>query len=73
MPTTMEVRKIESPLLTRRDAANYLRIKEQTLAMWASTRRYGLRLTKIGGRAMYLKNDLDAFILARAVAPVCPE
>lgn len=59
-----------SPLMPRRDAAAYLKIKEQTLANWAANRRYALPFAKIGRRVMYKKTDLDAFIEARTVTPV---
>lgn len=54
---------IEFPeMLTRPEAARYLRIKENTLAVWASTKRYDLPYVKVGRRVMYRRLDLDAFI-----------
>ena len=50
-------------LLTRPEAAEYLGIKPQTLAVWATTKRYGLPLVKVGRLVKYRKEDLDAFII----------
>jgi hypothetical protein len=57
-----QIESTRSPLLTRDEAAKYLRLAPQTLAQWASNRRYHLPVTKIGRRAMYRQVDLDAFI-----------
>lgn len=54
--------QFESDLMTRKQAAAYLGISEITLAIWHSTRRYNLRVYKIGRLAKYKKSDLDAFI-----------
>lgn len=51
-------------LLSRSEAANYLGIKGQTLAVWASTKRYGLAFIKVGRSVKYRPEDLDAFIAA---------
>ena len=55
------------PLLSRSEAAEYLGIKPKTLAVWASTGRYELKMIKIGARVKYRKSDLDLFILAREI------
>jgi excisionase family DNA binding protein len=47
--------------LTRDEAAAYLGIKPQTLAVWASTGRYGLPFVKVGRSVRYKLADLDAF------------
>ena len=52
----------KSRLMTRREAALYLGIKEQTLALWAHTHRYDLPYYKIGRTAKYKLEDLDSFI-----------
>ena len=49
-------------LLTRPQAASYLGIKPNTLAVWACTNRYHLPYAKIGSRVFYKQSDLDAFI-----------
>jgi excisionase family DNA binding protein len=50
-------------LLTRREAAAYLGVAEQTLAVWKCTGRRSLPFVKIGRVIRYRKADLDAFIL----------
>lgn len=60
--------RFQSDLLTRREAAAYLGVTPETLAVWASTRRYPLRFVKIGRLSKYRKSDLDAFINSRTVS-----
>lgn len=48
-------------------AAEYLGIKESTLAIWRCTRRYKLPYIKVGRLVQYRKSDLDAFLLSRIV------
>ena len=50
------------PLLSRKEAAKYLGISEQTLAIWKCTKRYDLPFVKIGRLIKYRKSDLDGFI-----------
>lgn len=54
-------------LLSRAEAANYLGIKPQTMAVWASSKRYRLPYVKVGRLVRYRKQDLDAFINARSI------
>ena len=54
-------------LLSRAEAAAYLGVKPQTLAVWASARRYGLPMVKVGRLAKYRRSDLDAFIALRTI------
>ncbi len=61
------VTSTKSPLIDRKEAAAYLGIKPQTLAVWASTKRYALNVVKVGGRAKYRIADLEAFIAKNAV------
>ncbi|HEY9787574.1 MAG TPA: helix-turn-helix domain-containing protein [Candidatus Obscuribacterales bacterium] len=56
------------PLLTRREAAEYLGVTPETLAIWHCTKRYPLPIVKIGRLAKYKKSDLDAFIASRRIA-----
>lgn len=49
-------------LLSRREAAEYLGISKQTLAIWNCTGRYRVPFIKIGRLVKYRKSDLDAFI-----------
>ena len=49
-------------LFTRKEAADYLRIKPQTLAKWDCTKFRNIRCCKIGNRVMYRKAWLDEYI-----------
>ena len=51
----------ESDLLTPAEAAAFLRVKVQTLAVWRATARYGLPFFKIGRSVFYLRADLIAW------------
>ena len=53
---------IHTKLMSRREAAHYLGVAPQTLAVWACTQRYYLPLIKIGRHVKYRQSDLDAFI-----------
>lgn len=55
----------QSGLLSRKEAALYLGVSENTLAIWQSTGRYSLPMVKIGRLAKYRQVDLDAFIASR--------
>ena len=57
----------QSDLMTRREAAAYLGLTEQTLAVWKCNGRYGLPCVKMGRLVRYRKADLDAFIARRTV------
>jgi hypothetical protein len=48
--------------LTPAETAKIVRKKEQTLAEWRCTGRYPLEWMKIGGRVMYAKKAVLAFI-----------
>ncbi len=54
-----------SGLMSRREAAAYLGVAEQTLAIWKTTGRYSLPSVKVGRLVKYRKIDLDAFIERR--------
>lgn len=56
-----------SNLISRKDAAEYLGVSPQTLAIWASTKRHALPYARIGRLAKYRKDDLDMFIETRLV------
>lgn len=49
-------------LLSRNEAAKYLGVKSQTLAVWACTRRYSLPFVKVGRLAKYKLEDLNNFL-----------
>ena len=52
-------------LVSREEAAAFLGIKCQTLAVWAATKRYPLPVVKIGSRARYWLHDLITFAQKR--------
>lgn len=57
----------EENLLTRKEAANFLGVKEITLATWKSVNRYNLPVVKVGRLAKYRYSDLLKFIDRRTV------
>ena len=62
---TMTTVKNTDELLTRRQAARYLQIEPQTLAVWATAGRYGLPMIKVGRAVRYRRADLDAWLASR--------
>ncbi|QEC79346.1 helix-turn-helix domain-containing protein [Mucilaginibacter ginsenosidivorax] len=50
------------PLLTRKEAARYLDMAPNTLAVWACTKRYNLNPIKIGRSVRYRRSELDRFL-----------
>jgi excisionase family DNA binding protein len=56
-----------SDLMTREQAAVYLAVKPQTLAIWFSTGRYSLPVVRVGRAVRYRRADLDQFIADRTV------
>ena len=54
-------------LLTRKEAADYLGVKEITLASWKSTQRYPIPVVKVGRLARYRFGDLLEFVEKRTV------
>ena len=57
----------EKKLLSRREAAEYLGVKPQTLAAWHVTGRYGLPVVKVGRSAKYRLADLERWVESRTV------
>jgi len=59
----MSKTKAESrDLLTPAEAANYLKIKENTLAVWRCHKRYPLAYYRLGKSIRYCRSDLNDFI-----------
>lgn len=54
--------KTTSDLLTRKEAAEYLGVCENTLAVWACKKRHALKYVKMGRLTKYRKAHLDDFI-----------
>lgn len=59
--------RFQSELLTRIEAAEYLGVTPETLAVWHCTKRYPIPVVKIGKLCKYRKADLDAFIESRVI------
>jgi len=53
---------LNTQLLTRKAAAQYLGVKENTLAVWATTKRHPLPYIKVGRLVKYRLSDLEAFL-----------
>ncbi len=56
---------LKKRLLNRIEAAGYLGVLPQTLAVWASTGRYQLPFVKVGRKVYYRRVDLDAWLESR--------
>ena len=54
-------------LLTEDQTATRLGVKPQTLAVWRSTKRYGLRYVKVGHLVRYFRKDIEEWLLSRIV------
>lgn len=54
--------KPRSTLLSRIEAAKFLGVRPQTLAVWATTHRYALPYVRVGRLVKYRLADLEAFI-----------
>ena len=59
--------QVFNPLLTRTEAAEYLNVKPQTLAVWVHRGVPGPAYVKVGRSVRYRKSDLDAWIESRTV------
>jgi excisionase family DNA binding protein len=57
----------KNKLLTRKEAAAYLGVKEDTLAVWACNKRYDLSMIKVGRLVKYKQSHLDAFLKKRTI------
>lgn len=60
-------------LLTRREAADFLGVRPQTLATWHVTGRYRLPVVKVGRAARYRVSDLEAWLDSRTVGAATRE
>ena len=56
-----------SVLLSREEAASFLHLRPQTLAVWRSTGRYNLPVIRVGSRVRYRLSDLEKFLSDRTV------
>jgi uncharacterized protein YcaQ len=53
------------PLLTEREAADFLGVRPGTLSVWRATKRYPLPYVKVGAAVRYKKSALQAFADSR--------
>lgn len=53
---------IQDQLLNRKEASKFLGIQENTLAVWATNKRYKLPFYKVGRLVKYKISDLEKFI-----------
>ena len=54
-------------LLNRKEAAAYLGVRPETLAVWHCTGRYKLPVVKVGRSVRYRMADLESWIAERTV------
>jgi excisionase family DNA binding protein len=67
----MNSQKIDSmpdAIIEPEQAAEYLKISSQTLAVWRCTGRYALPFVKVGRNVRYRLSDLNAWLESRARA-----
>jgi len=60
-----ETRRTYRDRLSRKEAAEYLGVKPETLAAWAATGRHSLPFTRVGGRIIYSRAELDRWMAER--------
>lgn len=58
----------ENSLLSRKEAALFLGVKETTLAVWKCTQRYDIPVIKVGRLVRYRYRDLLGFFDQRTVS-----
>ena len=61
----MTVATSDSELLSRKEAAAFLGVSHETLAVWACLNRYELPYIRVGRLAKYRRSDLEAWLKAR--------
>jgi len=49
-------------MMTSEQAAEYLGLKAQTLALWRCTRRHAVPFVKVGRKVRYRRTDLEKFL-----------
>ncbi len=57
----------QSKLMTNEEAAEYLGVASNSLAVWRTTKRYTIPYVKVGRLVKYRIADLDAFLESRTV------
>lgn len=63
--------KLNPDLFNNEEAAEFIGVKPQTLAVWRMSGKYSLPYTKVGKLIRYRRKDLEAWLESRSVlAPV---
>jgi excisionase family DNA binding protein len=66
----MATANLSSELLSRKQAAEMLGVRPQTLAAWVTRGMYGLRFHRVGRLVKYKRSDLEQWLERRAVGAV---
>jgi excisionase family DNA binding protein len=56
---------MKDKLLNRKEVAELLGIKPETLAVWSCTKRYNIPYIKVGRMVRYKYEDVEAFLNSR--------
>ncbi len=56
------MKELNAKLISRASAAKLLGVETNTLAVWATNKRYNLPYYKIGSKVRYKISDLEKFI-----------
>ncbi len=67
----MATQDTKSDLMTTREAADYLRLKQQTLHNWRCLGS-GPNFVKLGSRVLYRRSDLDQYLDRQTRAGALP-
>lgn len=59
---------LDDPLLTRKEAAEVLRVSPQTLAQWSCNKKHTIPTVKYGKKVLYRLSDLKKFIKEHTIA-----
>lgn len=61
----MATATLPGELLIPTEAAAYIHVREQTLAVWRSSGRYSLPFVRCGRLIRYRRSDLDKWLASR--------
>lgn len=61
-------RNNQSNLLTNEEAAEYLGVASNSLAVWRTTKRYAIPYVKVGRLVKYRLQDLEEFLESRTIS-----
>lgn len=54
-----------SELFNPEQTAELIKVKKETLAVWRSTSRYGLKFVRVGRRIFYRQSDIEEWLNTR--------